>query len=69
VEDVLRLRRVGVVIEAMHFCMLRGLQKELSRTVMSALRGYHRASGHPKLARFVMKVEHTRGHNYEDEDA
>jgi GTP cyclohydrolase IA len=40
VEDVLRPRGVGVVVEAMHLCMMmRGVEKQRSRTVTSALRG------------------------------
>ena len=40
VESVLRPRGVGVVVEAMHLCMMmRGVEKQRSRTVTSALRG------------------------------
>ena len=40
VEDVLQPRGVGVVIEAVHLCMMmRGVEKQNSRTVTSALRG------------------------------
>ncbi len=40
VMDVLQPTGVGVVIEAAHFCMMmRGVQKQNSRTVTSALRG------------------------------
>jgi GTP cyclohydrolase I len=43
VMDVLRPAGVGVVIEAAHFCMMmRGVQKQNSRTVTSALRGIFR---------------------------
>jgi GTP cyclohydrolase IA len=43
VMDVLRPTGVGVVIEAAHFCMMmRGVQKQNSRTVTSALRGIFR---------------------------
>jgi GTP cyclohydrolase I len=39
-EEVLRPRGVGVIVEAEHLCMsLRGVQKPGSRTVTSALRG------------------------------
>ena len=41
--DVLQPRGVGVVIEAQHLCMMmRGVQKQNSRTITSALRGEFR---------------------------
>jgi GTP cyclohydrolase I len=43
VESVLRPRGVGVVIEAQHLCMMmRGVEKQNSRTITSALRGSFR---------------------------
>jgi GTP cyclohydrolase I len=43
VEDVLRPLGVGVVIEAYHLCMMmRGVEKQNSRTITSALRGIFR---------------------------
>ena len=43
IMDVLRPTGVGVVIEAAHFCMMmRGVQKQNSRAVTSALRGIFR---------------------------
>ena len=43
VEDVLEPRGVGVVIEAYHMCMMmRGVEKQNSRTITSALRGVFR---------------------------
>jgi GTP cyclohydrolase I len=43
IEDVLRPRGVGVVIEAVHLCMMmRGVEKQNSRTITSALRGEFR---------------------------
>jgi GTP cyclohydrolase I len=43
VMDVLHPTGVGVVIEAAHFCMMmRGVEKQNSRTVTSALRGIFR---------------------------
>jgi GTP cyclohydrolase I len=41
--DVLAPQGVGVVIEAAHLCMMmRGVEKQNSRTVTSALRGIFR---------------------------
>jgi GTP cyclohydrolase I len=41
--DVLHPRGVGVVIEAQHFCMMmRGVEKQNSKTITSALRGQFR---------------------------
>ncbi|MFZ5624842.1 MAG: GTP cyclohydrolase I FolE [Gemmatimonadota bacterium] len=43
IMDVLRPHGVGVVIEAAHLCMMmRGVEKQNSRTVTSALRGIFR---------------------------
>jgi GTP cyclohydrolase I len=43
IMDVLRPAGVGVVIEAAHFCMMmRGVEKQNSRAVTSALRGIFR---------------------------
>ncbi len=43
IEDVLAPRGVGVVIEAYHMCMMmRGVEKQNSRTITSALRGVFR---------------------------
>jgi len=44
IEDVLAPRGVGVVIEAYHLCMMmRGVQKQNSQTVTSAVRGTFRS--------------------------
>ena len=46
VEDVLHPRGVGVVIEAYHLCMMmRGVEKQNSKTITSALRGTFRSDG------------------------
>jgi GTP cyclohydrolase IA len=40
IDDILKPRGVGVVIEAVHLCMMmRGVEKQNSRTITSALRG------------------------------
>jgi GTP cyclohydrolase I len=44
IEDVLKPRGVGVVIEAAHLCMMmRGVEKQSSKTITSALRGIFRS--------------------------
>jgi GTP cyclohydrolase I len=46
IEEVLEPRGVGVVVEAYHMCMMmRGVQKQNSRTITSALRGVFRDDG------------------------
>jgi GTP cyclohydrolase IA len=43
IEDVLAPKGVGVVIEAVHLCMMmRGVEKQNSKTITSALRGQFR---------------------------
>lgn len=43
IDDVLQPRGVGVVIEAVHLCMMmRGVEKQSSRTITSSLRGLFR---------------------------
>ena len=43
IEEVLRPQGVGVVIEAVHLCMMmRGVEKQNSRTITSAVRGLFR---------------------------
>jgi len=43
IEEVLQPRGVGVVIEAVHLCMMmRGVEKQSARTITSSLRGAFR---------------------------
>jgi GTP cyclohydrolase I len=43
IHNVLEPRGVGVVIEAVHLCMMmRGVEKQNSKTITSALRGQFR---------------------------
>ncbi|MCG8466662.1 MAG: GTP cyclohydrolase I FolE [Gemmatimonadetes bacterium] len=43
IEDVLAPQGVGVVVEAMHLCMMmRGVEKQNSKTITSAVRGLFR---------------------------
>ena len=57
-EDALAPRGVGVVLEASHFCMMmRGVEKQGSRTLTSALRGVFRedASTRDEFLRLVQR--------------
>ena len=56
--DALAPRGVGVVLEASHFCMMmRGVEKQGSRTLTSALRGTFRedASTRDQFLRLVQR--------------
>lgn len=56
-SEVLQPRGVGVVIEAAHFCMMmRGVEKQNSRTVTSALRGAFRDD--PKTRDEFLRLAH-----------
>jgi GTP cyclohydrolase I len=58
VEEVLRPRGVGVVIEAYHLCMMmRGVEKQNSKTITSALRGSFRDD--PKTRDEFLRLAHT----------
>lgn len=59
VMDVLEPQGVGVVIEAAHLCMMmRGVEKQNSRTVTSALRGIFRDD--PKTREEFLDLVHGR---------
>jgi GTP cyclohydrolase I len=56
--EVLHPRGVGVVIEAYHLCMMmRGVQKQNSKTITSALRGSFRDD--PKTRDEFLRLAHT----------
>ena len=57
IDDVLAPRGVGVVIEAFHMCMMmRGVEKQNSRTITSALRGSFRDD--PKTREEFLSLAH-----------
>jgi GTP cyclohydrolase I len=44
IQDVLKPQGVGVIIEAYHLCMMmRGVEKQNSKTITSAVRGLFRS--------------------------
>jgi len=58
--SVLHPRGVGVVIEASHLCMMmRGVQKQNSKTITSALRGAFRED--PKTRDEFLRLAHSSG--------
>jgi GTP cyclohydrolase I len=60
IEDALRPRGVGVVIEAVHLCMMmRGVEKQNSRTITSALRGEFRTC--PMTREEFLRLANQRG--------
>jgi GTP cyclohydrolase IA len=57
IEEVLRPHGVGVVIEAVHLCMMmRGVEKQSSRTITSSLRGLFRED--PKTRSEFLRLAH-----------
>jgi GTP cyclohydrolase I len=57
VEDVLRPKGVGVVVEAQHLCMMmRGVEKQNSKTITSAVRGSFRSD--PKTRDEFLRLAH-----------
>jgi GTP cyclohydrolase I len=62
VMEVLQPAGVGVVIDAAHFCMMiRGVEKQNSRTVTSALRGAFRDDS--KTRDEFLRLAHNNGYN------
>ena len=62
-DDVLQPRGVGVVIEAVHLCMMmRGVEKQNSRTITSSLRGTFRDDA--KTRDEFLRLAHTRLESY-----
>ena len=60
IEEVLQPRGVGVVIEAVHLCMMmRGVEKQNSRTITSALRGEFRTC--PMTREEFLRLANQRG--------
>src|SRR3569832_1896745 len=48
--DIIKPRGVGVVVEASHFCMMmRGVQKQNSSTLSSAMRGSFQSDAHTRM--------------------
>ena len=61
--DVLRPKGVGVVIEAAHLCMMmRGVEKQNSKTITSALRGCFRDDGRTRDE--FLRLAHAGGNGY-----
>jgi GTP cyclohydrolase I len=57
IDDVLKPKGVGVVIEAVHLCMMmRGVEKQSSRTITSSLRGQFRDD--PKTRSEFLRLAH-----------
>jgi GTP cyclohydrolase I len=57
VQEVLRPKGVGVVVEAYHLCMMmRGVEKQNSKTITSALRGVFRSD--PKTRDEFLRLAH-----------
>jgi GTP cyclohydrolase IA len=60
IEDILQPRGVGVVIEAVHLCMMmRGVEKQNSSTITSALRGQFREC--PMTRDEFLRLAHRNG--------
>ncbi len=63
INEVLQPRGVGVVIEAVHLCMMmRGVEKQSSRTITSSLRGLFRDDA--KTRSEFLRLAHGRSDTY-----
>lgn len=61
IEDVLQPQGVGVLIEAVHLCMMmRGVEKQNSKTITSAVRGLFRRD--PRTREEFLRLAHS-GHS------
>ena len=62
-EDVLKPKGVGVVIEAVHLCMMmRGVEKQNSRTITSSLRGVFKDDARTRSE--FLRLAHPNGAGY-----
>jgi GTP cyclohydrolase I len=62
-EDVLKPKGVGVVIEAVHLCMMmRGVEKQNSRTITSSLRGVFKDDARTRSE--FLRLAHPNGSGY-----
>ncbi len=62
-DEVLQPKGVGVVIEAVHLCMMmRGVEKQSSRTITSSLRGLFRDDA--KTRSEFLRLAHGRSEQY-----
>lgn len=62
-DEVLQPKGVGVVIEAVHLCMMmRGVEKQSSRTITSSLRGQFRDDG--KTRSEFLRLAHGRSEGF-----
>ena len=63
IESVLQPKGVGVVIEAVHLCMMmRGVEKQGSRTITSSLRGVFREDARTRSE--VLRLAHGNGSHF-----
>jgi GTP cyclohydrolase I len=61
INDVLKPQGVGVIIEAYHLCMMmRGVEKQNSKTITSAVRGLFRSDQRTR-EEFLTLAYHSRG--------
>src|SRR4029078_3597994 len=61
IDDALKPQGVGVIIEAYHLCMMmRGVEKQNSKTITSAVRGLFRSDQRTR-EEFLTLAYHSRG--------